>query len=942
MRNIWLSLLFSIFASCAIIIMVTPTAQADPDEPDGVVIIGAGSPWRKHYTFFAPRLATADAEAAGVADDAESRESYLRLNEQRRGKAHRLYNHDIATPPPPADWMIPGFDDADWLRLPGADFTGEHSQYERGGSSYVQWFWETRDMQGIGREKLRDLRVQDAFVSELGSISMRAALMVDDPALVERLTLDLTYRGGFVAYLNGEEIARGHMPDGDISFDTAADTYPAEMHTALEDADKLGQRERRFGPVEIDRRLLRPGRNVIALSLHRSDFPAQSRQTGFHFAPIGLAEFLLRAETAPGNVAGSVTPPDRTLVRTAPSWERVREADPADPSDTNPELRITSTRNGRFAGWIIVNSPGAIEGLSVSVDDLTNAAGETIPADNIEIRYGAINPTRAEPQLNWGSGLFERRFDSLLENAPDSIETAAPETLPPLRESLGLPADPPVRAVAPVWLTFNIPAGAEPGEYSGVARISVANIQQIEVPIRIEVSPWRVPELGDQASKLFIYQSPDTLAAHYEVEPWSDEHWALIERSLSLIGASGNGGLMFSLLAETQMGNAESIVRWVRRPEGGWDFDFTLFDRYLDTAMRHHHPNRIHAVVLNVWGEQADVRRNGRPGTGAVVTVIDPDTGQTERMKLPEYGSLECEDMLRPLLHAVMERLDKRGLADHALIGTTPDATPNPAHVAMFRNILPETSWYRVAHIMATGFPYDLRDPDKRVPVGVISLIARHGAVPNPAESRHYGWRETDGTIRLLFNRGGSAWVMGGFPEPNVFRWWMESSLVSGYPGAGHIGADYFKIAEIPEDWPTPYHPTGTFFNKYPTSDIELLPITGSTPDLLAPGQDGPVTTVRLENSREGFQLAEARIIIERALLDEDNPLPDELSKRCRILLDERLTSIRTRRLNMLSHWGALFRDQAEFGATGWRERDRRLFGLAAEVMEITAARERR
>ena len=80
----------------------------------------------------------------------------------------------------------------------------------------------------------------------------------------------------------------------------------------------------------------------------------------------------------------------------------------------------------------------------------------------------------------------------------------------------------------------------------------------------------------------------------------------------------------------------------------------------------------------------------------------------------------------------------------------------------------------------------------------------------------------------------------------------------------------------------------GTLYGSYLASAVGQVGLGTSTSDLFAPGPDGPVTTQRFENAIEGNQQAEARIAIERALLDKEHPLPEDLAARCRELLDRR------------------------------------------------------
>jgi len=88
------------------------------------------------------------------------------------------------TAPPPGDWMQPGFDDSGWL-------------------------WQRKPFM-VGRTY--------GWFRRAGFFRFR--FVVGDVSEAGRLTLEMIYRGGARVYLNGHEIARGHLR-------IAADKAPA-------------------------------------------------------------------------------------------------------------------------------------------------------------------------------------------------------------------------------------------------------------------------------------------------------------------------------------------------------------------------------------------------------------------------------------------------------------------------------------------------------------------------------------------------------------------------------------------------------------------------------------------------------------------------------------------------------------------------------------------
>ena len=316
--------------------------------------------------------------------------------------------------------------------------------------------------------------------------------------------------------------------------------------------------------------------------------------------------------------------------------ERLLDLDYADPSEPLRPIRIVAARNGAFSGAVAIGSTDPIEGLACRTGDLESAGGR-IPASAVSIRYGTLDRRSVGEKAH---GTTAYTFDALVEEAPAAVPVAGlgrANSPPAARAALGLPTKPVPGAIVPVWATVKVSKDAAPGEYRGELLLSVKGVPQTKVPVELLVSAWTLPDVKDYACLLNVYQSPDTLALHYKVPLWSEEHWALIERSIALMGALGNDFLCIPLLSKDQFGNEESMVYWVR--EGGtYKHDFRILDRYLGLFLKHHDPQRLKLAVLAAYGVA------GRTGD-ATVTALDQATGAKTDLALPPYGTKECEDL---------------------------------------------------------------------------------------------------------------------------------------------------------------------------------------------------------------------------------------------------------------------------------------------------------
>ena len=290
-----------------------------------------------------------------------------------------------------------------------------------------------------------------------------------------------------------------------------------------------------------------------------------------------------------------------------------------------------------------------IQGLSARVGAFAHTSGKGgSSAPTATIRYGAVNPVQG------GIGLHSTGLDYLSAVVPPDANFGKKFTDPAAamcgRFDMLLDAAPKEVSSVPTWVTVHVPKNAAAGNYAGELTIAVDGNGTVKVPITMYVADYALPDVADRGSLFNIYQSPDTLATYYKVRPWSDEHWRLIERSLKLMGENGNIALIIPLLAESQMGNVESLIPWKRKAgtqapapttasapagsknpvgdpttpivRGEFEYDFAVFDRYLKTALKHH--PRLRFLFTIAYGIEMG-GPFGRPVSGGYVTVVEPD-----------------------------------------------------------------------------------------------------------------------------------------------------------------------------------------------------------------------------------------------------------------------------------------------------------------------------
>jgi len=530
------------------------------------------------------------------------------------------------------------------------------------------------------------------------------------------------------------------------------------------------------------------------------------------------------------------------------------------PSGTRQTVTIAAVRNGTFSGMAVVESTEAITGLRASAGPLS-APGGTIPARNVRLRYAT-----ALAWTNTRRGARRTGADTLLESPP--AEVAAVQG----------------RATLPVWVTVKVPRDAKPGVYKGGLKIEARGLPARTVPIELTVADWALPDTQDYHVWTELIQSPDTLAVEYGVPLWSPRHWDLIGRSFQIIGETGSRVVHIPLLCGTNFGNAESMVRWVKKAGRGdnqYAYDFSVMDKYLDLAEQHLGKPKL--VIFPVWdaylnlGSQrasiySEAHRTARRslrGKGPRVTVVDAATGKAETEYLPLYEDPASGALWKPLFAELRRRMAKRGLEPTMALGTMSDVQPSKEQVAFLREASGGLPWASYAH----HGPRAGRKIHNVAEVTYITTVWDAVWVINPANGgRLYGWRGPQ--LGSYFFRAG--------PHPWV---WVRNlpllSITGNQRGAGRFGADFWPAVRDKRG-----RRAGKVYERYPENQWRNLDIENW---LLSPGPEGALCTARYENLREGVQECEARIFLEGTLLDPDKKarLGPELSRRCQELLDE-------------------------------------------------------
>ena len=824
---------------CILLLLAIPCTVAVAAE---VELINAQTPWRTHLVQGMNVLC--ENGALKIADG--SRPSLFDPARFDPAK-HRF------SPMPPSEWRSPDFDDHHWARYHEEDLADYLGDY---GIAVTGKTWPAL-------------------------ICLRSSFGIADPAQATGLKATVTCLGGGIVYVNGREVGRGFMPAGAVEPLTPADDYPLDAYTTedgrtalptvawgdkretkAEEAllSRYAKRIRTFS-VAIPPHVLVKGRNVIAVELHRSalagplDRGRGWSHVGFHQVRVtgsgGViayadADRATRVWTAQPEQQVADTLPEKSPARRswfhALLWHRgmpVRGLRADNPFEPLRPVKMLVPRNGVASGQAVLFDPQGLRDVSASIGELKGPSGGVIPASAVQIRFAHQH-----------AGVHY--CDALM------------------------PAPPQAASTVPVWLIVQAKKDQTPGWYASTLHLK-ANGKEFDVPLRVLVSPVTLPEPKNLAASIGMMHSPDAVAAFYKVEPWSDRHFALMDKSLGLMGQMGNDVVHVPVIIGTFQpavrdwlsgGKASErrmpMVHWVRS-DSGLRPDFSLLERYLDSYTEHCAPPR--AICLYIWDssaarEVADAYEGRRipsrastPKNPLMVLVRDEKTGETSEMEAPNFDDDSAEAFWKPMLDGVRQVVLKRGWSERVImVGQGGDLRPGQKTAERIRQWAPYARWNLLSHFSGDPGPMDGR----MIATGGLEVGLKEwpwaiaGAAVPAARLEERLARPMD-----FLEIHTARWHHQEFSPPMLFR---TLPLLSG--GVSRLGIDFWTAGSGgPKN--------NSFFVHVNT--------------LTVPGPEGAIPTVRFQLLREGVQDVEVRMAILRAYA----VLPEEQRKPYRALLDE-------------------------------------------------------
>jgi hypothetical protein len=277
---------------------------------------------------------------------------------------------------------------------------------------------------------------------------------------------------------------------------------------------------------------------------------------------------------------------------------------------TQTNWNATAWKGEKVHTQILVWTKTNILDLSFQVNNLVTEKGDSIDSKNITMGF-----VRYVMTDEFGGGCDHRKpsdYDSsLVEDPIDIIDVL------PVKEN----------TVQPIWLSVKVPGNIPAGKYTGTIIINA--IKKYELKISLNVLNHILPPPDQWKFDLDLWQSANSIAKVHDVGLWSKEHFDLMKPYFKMLAGAGQKTITANIIdqpwGKTHIYYEDpSLIRWIKRKDGNWIYDYSIFDRYISFMMDCGINKHINCYSMITWdlsfiyfdeasGKEASIKAN--PGS---------------------------------------------------------------------------------------------------------------------------------------------------------------------------------------------------------------------------------------------------------------------------------------------------------------------------------------
>lgn len=455
-------------------------------------------------------------------------------------------------------------------------------------------------------------------------------------------------------------------------------------------------------------------------------------------------------------------------------------------------------RGEKVFAQAVVSSEEELKDVRLSVSDLRNGKS-LIGAENIRLQFVSyvvsdlLDTTKygqcgsREDKSKWGEVLVADVLD--------------------INDSMTVPAG----RKQPVWMTVSVPSDARPRKYSGKLTVTSSNAKARSLNVELTVADHVLPPARDWAFHLDLWQNPYSVARYENVPLWSEAHFEAMRPVMRMLAEAGQKSVTATIMSRPWNGQTEdafgSMVTKIRRIDGTWLYDYTIFDRWVEFMFSLGIDRQINCYSMIPWALQFDYidQATSSPAT------FQAAPGSEE---YNEYWGAFIADFARHLkakgwFEKTMIAMDERPLESmQAVLGLIRKV--EPAFKISLAGNYHEPVIYDIVDFSETfsgkqEFPESAKTKRKELGLTTTFYTCCAEAHPNmfvisnPDEAAWLGWfaqaEGYDGYLRWAYN----SWTLDPLTDAR-FRTWPAGDCFVVYPG-GRGSVRFSKLVEGIQDF---------------------------------------------------------------------------------------------------------------------------------------------
>lgn len=455
-------------------------------------------------------------------------------------------------------------------------------------------------------------------------------------------------------------------------------------------------------------------------------------------------------------------------------------------------------RGEKVFAQAVVSSEEELKDVRLSVSDLRNGKS-LIGAENIRLQFVSyvvsdlLDTTKygqcgsREDKSKWGDVLVADVLD--------------------INDSMTVPAG----RKQPVWMTVSVPSDARPGKYSGKLTVTSSNAKARSLNVELTVANHVLPPARDWAFHLDLWQNPYSVARYENVPLWSEAHFEAMRPVMRMLADAGQKSVTTTIMNRPWNGQTEdafgSMVTKIRRIDGTWLYDYTIFDRWVEFMFSLGIDKQINCYSMIPWALEFDYidQATSSPAT------FQAAPGSEE---YNEYWGAFIADFARHLkakgwFEKTMIAMDERPLESmQAVLGLIRKV--EPAFKISLAGNYHEPVIYDIVDFSETfsgkqEFPESAKAKRKELGLTTTFYTCCAEAHPNmfvisnPDEAAWLGWfaqaEGYDGYLRWAYN----SWTLDPLTDAR-FRTWPAGDCFVVYPG-GRGSVRFSKLVEGIQDF---------------------------------------------------------------------------------------------------------------------------------------------